>query len=244
MQPSAQKIINKLSYISLAIYTILGIVYVTYYNNDMFMQICALSLCTALMPELFLMIGTLAIVYSCIAALFVKDKHYRICAVWTILLLLYWYFIPSKHVDAWSQETYYEANKDRLWSIAHKVDSICAKKANKFYIRKDNKYNDFFKERGLTKEDFQAIQAIIDTESFEAIGYYYDSVCYVGHQYQGLSLYGYSFGLHNKKLEDNYFRIIYNDTVSFDYSNGAFGPEIYPTKEAYLKGAHKSEVSD
>ena len=119
-----------------------------------------------------------------------------------------------------------------------------AKKRITRQTKTDNKYDDFFKERGLTKEDFQAIQAIIDTESFEAIGYYYDSVCYVGHQYQGLSLYGYSFGLHNKKLEDNYFRIIYNDTVSFDYSNGAFGPEIYPTKEAYLKGAHKSKASD
>ncbi|GEM_PF-940413 len=240
MQIPFSKVISTLSYISLTIFTIFGFAYTTTYNNDIFILIFCISLSTALMPEIILLLGTLAIVYSCIAALFVKNKHYRICAVWSILLVLFLYFIPSKHVNAWTQETYYEANKDKLWEIAHKVDNICAKKANKFPIRKDNKYEDLFKEGGLTEEDFLKIQAIIKTEDIEEIRYY-DSVCYIGHQYQALSLYGYKLGLHNKKLKDDVTCIIYNDSVSFDYCSGAFGEIGYPNKDKYLEEKRKTK---
>lgn len=73
---------------------------------------------------------------------------------------------------------------------------------------------------------------------FESVSYS-DSLCSFGFRYVGLALYSFELGLYGSKIDDDYTRIIYNDSVAFQYGCGAIGNCSYPNKEEYLQQRQK-----
>lgn len=236
---NSMKSTNIVSYIGLTIFTVYAIFY-WISPNMADLALFFLFLVTFGILALFLLVSCGYILYSCINAFLDKENiHYRICAIWTALLIIFWIVIPSGDCDPYIQEEYYEDHKEELWEMAYQIDYICKNKGTKFaHIWKDDDENHTSNGNGLTREEIRQIQKIIQTMDFESVSYS-DSLCSFGFRYVGLALYSFELGLHESKIDDDYTRIIYNDSVAFYYGCGAIGNCSYPNKEEYLQQRQK-----
>ncbi|MEE1176100.1 MAG: hypothetical protein U0K71_03755 [Paludibacteraceae bacterium] len=232
---NSMKSTNIISYIGLTLFTAYAIFY-WISPNMADLTLFFVCLYTFGVFFLFLLASCGFILKSCIKAFSDKENiHYRICAIWTALLIIFWILIPSGDCDPYIQEEYYESHKDEIWETAHQIDKICKDKCQ-VHISEGKSYTEFSKYHPdcLSLSEFDQIKKLIDDADFEFVSYS-DSICEFGFRRMGLGLYSYTLGLHGKKIEDEYSRIIYNDSVAFVYEAGAIGSNCYPGKEEYLK---------
>lgn len=228
------KAINILSYIGLALFTIYAIFYYIE-PNDAELMLFLLCLGSFGILPLLLLACCASILISCIAAFTEKKQSYIISVVWTAILILFCILIPSSYIDADVQEELYEKQKNELWKFAYHVEDLCQNRDMKsMYIwrKDDDGHSDQL--GNLTANEHEQIRDFLKDMDYENISYH-DSTCTFGIRYQGMALYSFTLGLHGKKLRDDYTRILYNDSVSFDFGCGAIGSCSYPNKDEYLE---------
>ncbi|MCQ2193237.1 MAG: hypothetical protein MJZ23_10345 [Paludibacteraceae bacterium] len=232
--------INIISYIGLALFTAYSIYYY-FAPGDADMEVFFLCFFSIGIIPIFLFVSCGIIIYSIVEAFRKRKRPYIITSIWTLALILFWTLTPNLppiHLDAYEQEEIYEDKKDELWDYAHQIDDICKKDSVVNFAMWKNK-SDLNVNDKLTSEDVRQIRNILKALNYTHLEYR-DSICRFGIRHQGLALYVFSLGLHGKKIKDNCERIIYNDSVAFEYWCGAIGSCSYPGKEEYLKSKGKT----